>query len=65
MARERKTRFLLDENMSPLTALKLRDLGYDAVRISDIKNLGLSDYSLAEYAASSDMILVTLDKDFD
>lgn len=59
-----KIKFLIDENVSPLTADHPRRMGYDATRISKIKHTRLSDDKIAEYAAPNNMIVVTLDRDF-
>lgn len=64
MAHEKRIKFLIDENVSPLTADQLKRMGYDAIRVSKVKRTRLSDDKIAEYAASYDMIVVTLDRDF-
>ncbi len=64
MAHEKKVKFLIDENVSPLTADQLERMGYKAIGISKITRTRLSDDKIAEYAASNNMFVVTLDKDF-
>ncbi len=64
MEHENKIRFLVDENVSPATADQLKRAGYDVIGIRKIKRARLSDYEIAAYAASNNMIVVTLDKDF-
>lgn len=57
-------KLLLDENLSPLHAKSLRDLGFDAISVLDIGLSGEPDISIRTFAISSDRILVTLDGDF-
>ena len=64
MAHEKKTRFLIDENISPLTADQLKHMGYDVIQISRLKRIKRSDAAITQYAAQNNMIIVTLDKDF-
>ena len=53
-------KFLIDENLNVKLIKLLRELGFDAVRVS----LGSPDSEIAERARSEDRILLTLDKDF-
>lgn len=55
---------LLDE-MYEGKAKELRERGYEAVSVRELRDLGFSvqfDYSIIKYAEENDMILVTEDK---
>lgn len=55
-------RFLLDEHISPLVALLLRERGHDAVAVTERPGLrGLPDRELLEVALEEDRALVTFD----
>ena len=57
-------KLLLDENISPLVAIELRDLGYDVVHSRDGGLKGCRDAELMAFAHESGRSLVTLDSDF-
>src|SRR5215471_6327585 len=57
-------RFLLDENLSPLHARTVRDLGHDAVSVVEIGLSGADDPDVRAAAIEQERILVTLDADF-
>lgn len=57
-------KFLLDENLSPLHARSLRELGHDAVSVVDSGLSGADDSMVRAFAIEGDRILVTLDADF-
>lgn len=59
-------RLLVDENFSPETADRLRDLGHEAVASVDVDGLGreAADGAIAEYAAGVGYAVVTSDTDF-
>jgi predicted nuclease of predicted toxin-antitoxin system len=52
-------KLLLDENLSPTVAAKLRIEGFDVVHIRDRKLSGKSDRHVLERAYSEDRVLVT------
>lgn len=57
-------KFLLDENLSPLHARTVRDLGHDAVSVVEIGLSGADDQDVRVAAIEQDRVLVTLDADF-
>ncbi len=57
-------RLLLDENLSPLQASRLRELGHDAVAVSEVGLSGKSDYTVRGFAVEQNRVLLTLDADF-
>ena len=57
-------KFLLDENLSPLHARTVRDLGHDAVSVVEIGLSGADDLDVRAAAIEQERILVTLDADF-
>ncbi|MDP3973303.1 MAG: DUF5615 family PIN-like protein [Candidatus Daviesbacteria bacterium] len=56
-------KFLLDENISKLTAKFLTQLGHIVLRVKEI-NPGMEDYQVLELAVNERSIIVTLDKDY-
>ncbi len=57
-------KFLLDENLSPLHARTVRELGHDAVSVVEIGLSGADDQDVRAAAIEQERILVTLDADF-
>jgi predicted nuclease of predicted toxin-antitoxin system len=57
-------RFLLDENLSPLHARTVRDMGNDAVSVVEIGLSGADDPDVRAAAIEQERILVALDADF-
>lgn len=57
-------KLLLDENLSPLHARTLRELGHDAVSVVECDLSGADDSVVRAFAIGSGRILVTLDADF-
>jgi len=57
-------KLLLDENLSPLHARTLRELGHDAVSVIEHGLSGADDSVIRTAAIESGRILVTLDADF-
>ncbi len=57
-------KFLIDENISPLVAEHLRDLGYDAKHVREVDLKGRPDNEIMEYARREGRSLITLDADF-
>ena len=56
--------FLVDENLSPLLARWLTDLGYPAYAVRDIGLKGASDEEIIRRAQKDSHILITSDLDF-
>lgn len=57
-------KFLLDENLSPLHARILRELGHDAVSVVELGLSGADDSVVRTSAIEDGRMLVTLDADF-
>lgn len=57
-------KFLLDQNLSPLTTDFLRALGYDVVDIRELDLYGAPDERIAEEAKKHQRIIITFDSDF-
>jgi predicted nuclease of predicted toxin-antitoxin system len=57
-------KLLLDENLSPLHARTLRELGHDAVPVVECGLSGADDTVVRASAIEGGRILVTLDADF-
>lgn len=57
-------KFLLDENLSQETASFLHALGYDTKTIAQFRLTGAEDQKVADKAAATKRILITLDLDF-
>ena len=57
-------KLLLDENLSPLHARTLRELGHDAVSVVELGLAGADDSVVRASAVEGGRILVTLDADF-
>jgi predicted nuclease of predicted toxin-antitoxin system len=57
-------KLLLDENLSPLHARSLRELGHDAVSVVELGLSGADDSIVRVSAIEGSRILVTLDADF-
>jgi predicted nuclease of predicted toxin-antitoxin system len=57
-------KFLLDENLSPLHARTLGELGHDAVPVAALGLCGADDSVVRAAAIERGRILVTLDGDF-
>jgi len=57
-------RFLLDENLSPLHARTVRDLGHDGVSVTEIGLSGADDATVRRVAIEQQRVLLTLDADF-
>lgn len=57
-------KLFLDENLSSQHSSYLRELGYDAVSVTEVGLSGQPDVKIREFAVANDRILVTLDADF-
>jgi predicted nuclease of predicted toxin-antitoxin system len=57
-------KFLLDENLPPSLAIKLKSIGYVARHIQEIGYNNTSDIKITDFAESSGEIILTHDTDF-
>lgn len=57
-------RFLVDLALSPKTVSFLRNLGYEAIRVSEAGLPKAKDAEVMKYAIDNNMIVVTADLDF-
>ena len=59
-----KVEFLANMNISPLTVDKLRKLGWNIVRVSEIMDVKTKDIKLINYARKNNKVFITQDLDF-
>lgn len=59
-----KVEFLANMNISPLTVDRLRKLGWDIVRVSEIMDVKTKDIKLINYARKNNKVFITQDLDF-
>jgi predicted nuclease of predicted toxin-antitoxin system len=57
-------RLLLDENLSPAHAVRLREAGHDAVAVLEAGLGGAKDEAVRQFALDQKRTLVTIDSDF-
>lgn len=57
-------KLLLDVNISPSVAARLRSAGHDAVRATEVLDARASDASIVATALGLDAVVVTRDQDF-
>jgi predicted nuclease of predicted toxin-antitoxin system len=57
-------KLLLDENLSPAHAVRLRRLGHDAVAVIERGMGGAEDRVVRQLASDEQRVLVTIDSDF-
>jgi predicted nuclease of predicted toxin-antitoxin system len=57
-------KFLLDENLPRSSASLLRNLACEALEVRDVLPVGVDDATVAAYAQSHHLVLVTRDFDF-
>jgi predicted nuclease of predicted toxin-antitoxin system len=57
-------RLLIDANLSPRLAVRLRAAGHDAVHVADIGMLSASDQAILAHAAGSGLVIISADTDF-
>ena len=57
-------RLLVDANLSPEVARRLREAGHDTVHVAEVGLLSAPDSVILQAAADQDRILVTADADF-
>ena len=60
----KQPRFLIDENINPELALKLRNVGYDAIDVFGLTLNGRSNEDVFAAAWREQRILMTQDRDF-
>ncbi|MHB8576178.1 MAG: DUF5615 family PIN-like protein [Dehalococcoidia bacterium] len=56
--------FLIDEDLSLLTAFALRDAGYASIHVRNVGLQGQTDRAIFNYAREHDYIVVTADRGF-
>jgi predicted nuclease of predicted toxin-antitoxin system len=57
-------KFMLDMGISPKTAVFLRNLGYDAIHLHELKSDRSTDPAVMQMARNEERILLTHDLDF-
>jgi predicted nuclease of predicted toxin-antitoxin system len=57
-------KFLVDAQLPPGICLRLRQLGHEAVHVSEIGSTNATDVQIAAVAIRENMILITKDEDF-
>jgi predicted nuclease of predicted toxin-antitoxin system len=57
-------RLLVDANLSPVVAARLRSAEFEAVHVADVGLLTAADEAIMEYAAASGLVIVSADTDF-
>ncbi|MBI4288813.1 MAG: DUF5615 family PIN-like protein [Chloroflexi bacterium] len=57
-------KLLLDENISPQVAVRLRQFGFDVVHVREVNLRGHEDSEIMDFASRAGLCLVTLDADF-
>jgi predicted nuclease of predicted toxin-antitoxin system len=57
-------RLLVDANLSPRVAIRLRDAGYETIHVGDVELLRASDMEIAAYAVAERRTVVSADSDF-
>ena len=57
-------RFLVDENLACSCANAMRELGYEAVHVSEVGLTSTDDTEIVTYAVENGYIIITFDLDF-
>jgi predicted nuclease of predicted toxin-antitoxin system len=57
-------KFLVDAQLPPGLCLRLRQLGHEAIHVSEMGLNGATDAEIAAVAVAENMILITKDEDF-
>jgi predicted nuclease of predicted toxin-antitoxin system len=63
-AQHRPVRLLIDANLSPKVAARIRSGGHEAVHVADIGLLTASDEVILAHAATSGQVIISADTDF-
>ena len=63
MSQKPKLKFLVDENISPLTAEFLRGLGLDVIDLMELDKRGITNGDLIDLAIAKKRIIITQDLD--
>jgi predicted nuclease of predicted toxin-antitoxin system len=53
--------FFANMNISPLTVLKLREMGWNIERVSEVMDIGSKDIDILEYAKEKNKVIITHD----
>ncbi len=56
--------FIADMNISPLTVNRLRERGWNIVRIPEIMDVRTSDIDILDYAQKNNKVIISYDLDF-
>ncbi|MCX5808548.1 MAG: DUF5615 family PIN-like protein [Proteobacteria bacterium] len=56
--------FFANMNISPLTVLKLREMGWSIERVSEVMDIGSKDIDILEYAKEKNKVIITHDLDY-
>lgn len=59
-----KAEFLANMNTSPLTVGRLKKIGWDIIRVSEIMDVKTSDIKIINYAREKNKVFITQDLDF-
>jgi predicted nuclease of predicted toxin-antitoxin system len=57
-------KFLVDAQLPPGMCFRLRQLGHEAIHVSDIGPIDATDVQIADTAIKGNLILITKDEDF-
>ncbi len=57
-------KFLIDNALSPVVALGLREAGHDAIHVRDVQLHTAADEKIFEHALREDRVIVSADTDF-
>lgn len=59
-----KQLFLIDESLSPILAIRLKELGYNAKSVKEINLKGADDVKIVEWAIMNNAVIIAGDLDF-
>ena len=60
----RRMQFLVDANLSPRVATTLSSEGFKSIHVGDIGLLTAADQAILDYAAASELVIISADTDF-
>ncbi len=63
MSQNQKPKFLVDENISPLTMEFIRKLGFGVTDLLELDRKGITNGDLVKLAISENRVIITLDLD--